>query len=111
MRGNSRSGAARRPRKQDLFLVALTDTVNVTLACRRAGIPRRTVYDWRDADEAFARQWDEALDEGIDLLEAELHRRAFEGVERPVYYKGEQVGTWRFYSDALAMFLLQGAPA
>ena len=107
MRGNSRSGAARRPRKQDLFLVALTDTVNVTLACRRAGIPRRTVYDWRDADEAFARQWDEALDEGIDLLEAELHRRAFEGVERPVYYKGEQVGTWRFYSDALAMFLLK----
>ena len=107
MRGNSRSGAARRPRKQDLFLVALTDTVNVTLACRRARIPRRTAYDWRDADEAFARQWDEALDEGIDLLEAELHRRAFEGVERPVYYKGEQVGTWRFYSDALAMFLLR----
>lgn len=50
MRRNSRSGAAWRPRKQDLFLVALTDTVNVTLACRR------TVYDWRDADEAFARQ-------------------------------------------------------
>ena len=107
MRGTSRSGAARRPRKQALFLAALTDTVNVTLACRRAGIPRRTAYDWRDADEAFARQWDEALDEGIDLLEAELHRRAFEGVERPVYYKGEQVGTWRFYSDALAMFLLR----
>ena len=107
MRGNSRSGAARRPRKRALFLAALTDTVNVTLACRRAGIPRRTAYDWRDADEAFARQWDEALDEGIDLLEAELHRRAFEGVERPVYYKGEQVGTWRFYSDALAMFLMR----
>ena len=24
-----------------------------------------------------------------------------------MYYKGEQVGTWRFYSDALAMFLLK----
>lgn len=86
---------------------ALVDTVNVTLACRRAGIPRRTAYDWREADEGFARKWDEAVDEGIDLLEVELRKRAFEGVERPVYYKGEQVGTWRFYSDALAMFLLK----
>ena len=71
------------------------DTVNVTLACRRAGIARRMAYDWQQADA------------GVDLLEAELHKRAFEGVERPVYYKGEQVGTWRFYSDALAMFLLK----
>ena len=90
-----------------MFLEALVDTVNVTLACRRAGIARRTAYDWREADAGFARKWDDAIDEGVDLLEAELHKRAFEGVERPVYYKGEQVGTWRFYSDALAMFLLK----
>ena len=107
MRGNSRAAAVRRPRRKTVFLAALTETVNVTLACRRAGIPRRTVYDWREQDEAFARKWDAALDEGIDLLEAELQRRAFEGVERPVYYKGEQCGTWRHYSDALAMFLLK----
>ena len=50
----------------------LTETVNVALACRRAGIPRRTVYDWRAYDADFAQRWDEALDEGIDLLEAEL---------------------------------------
>ena len=67
MRGNSHRAAERRPRRKTVFLEALVDTVNVTLACRRA----------------------------------------FEGVERPVYYKGEQVGTWRFYSDALAMFLLK----
>lgn len=107
MRGNSHRAAERRPRRKTVFLAALVDTVNVTLACRRAGIPRRTAYDWREADEGFARKWDEAVDEGVDLLEAELHKRAFEGVERPVYYKGEQVGTWRFYSDALAMFLLK----
>ncbi len=107
MRGNSKAAAARKPRKQDLFLKALTETVNVTLSCRKAGVPRRTVYDWREADAAFARRWDEALEEGIDLLEAEAHRRAFEGVERPVYYKGERVGEWRHYSDALATFLLR----
>jgi hypothetical protein len=107
MRRNSRQAAERPPRRKTVFLAALVDTVNVTLTYRRADIPRRTAYDWREADEGFARKWDDAVDEGIDLLEAELHKRAFEGVERPVYYKGEQVGTWRFYSDALAMFLLK----
>ena len=81
--------------------------MNVTLACRSAGIPRRSAYDWRENDADFARRWEEALDEGIDLLEAELQRRAFEGTERPVFYKGQQCGTWRTYSDALAMFLLK----
>ena len=50
------------------------------------------------------------MDEGVDLLEAELHKRAFEGVERPVLQRGA-VGTWRFYSDALASVPVEGAPA
>ena len=108
---NSKAAAARKPRKQALFLKALTETVNVTLSCRKAGVPRRTVYDWREADAAFADRWDEALEEGIDLLEAEVHRRAFEGVERPVYYKGERVGEWRHYSDGPGDVPAEGAPA
>ena len=107
IKGNSRAAAARRPGKKNAFLTALADTVNVALACRHAGIPRRTAHDWREKDKDFAKSWDEALDEGIDLLEAELHRRAFEGVERPIFHKGQQVGTWRYYSDGLAMFLLK----
>ena len=105
MRGNSHAAAVRRPRRKTVFLEALVDTVNVSLSCRWAGIARRTAYDWREADAGFARKWDDAIDEGVDLLEAELHKRAFEGVERLAYYKGVQVGTWRFYSDALAKAL------
>ena len=107
MHGNTAAAADIRPGRKTAFLHALVDTVNVARACRDAGIPRRTAYDWRDADPDFAREWDDALDDGIDLLEAELHRRAFEGVEKPIYYKGERVGTTRHYSDALAMFLLK----
>ena len=107
MHGNTAAAAHKRPGRKTAFLHALADTVNVARACRDAGIPRRTAYDWRDANPGFAREWDDALDDGIDLLEAELHRRAFEGVEKPVYYKGERVGTTRHYSDALAMFLLK----
>ena len=107
MHANTDRDGARRPRRQRAFLKSLAHSVNVARACRTAGIPRRTAYHWRDADPRFARQWDDALDDGIDLLEAELHRRAFEGVEKPVWHKGERVGTVRHYSDALAMFLLK----
>ena len=55
----------------------------------------------------FAAQWDEALGEGIDILEAEARRRAFTGVEKPVYYKGKVVGSTTKYSDRLLMFLLK----
>ena len=107
MHANTDRDGARRPRRQRAFLKSLAQSVNVARACRTAGIPRRTAYHWRDADPRFAREWDDALDDGIDLLEAELHRRAFEGVEKPVWHKGERVGTVRHYSDALAMFLLK----
>ncbi len=107
MHANTDRDGARRPRRQRAFLKSLAHSVNVARACRTAGIPRRTAYHWRSADPRFARRWDDALDDGIDLLEAELHRRAFEGVEKPVWHKGEQVGTVRHYSDALAMFLLK----
>ena len=50
--------------------------------------------------------WDEALDRSADALEEEARRRAFEGVDEPMYYKGEQIGTTKKYSDVLIMFLL-----
>ena len=61
----------------------------------------------RRRSEDFAAQWDEALEEGSDLLEAEARRRAVTGVDKPVYYKGEVVGSITQYSDRLLMFLLR----
>ncbi len=107
MHGNTAAAVDKRPGRKTAFLHALADTVNVARACHDAGIPRRTAYHWRDTDPDFAREWDDILDDGIDLLEAGFHRRAFEGVGRLVYYKGERVGATRHYSDALAMFLLK----
>ncbi len=34
--------------------------------------------------------------------------RALHGIEEPVFWKGEQVGTRRRYNDKLLMFLLRG---
>ena len=61
----------------------------------------------RRHSEDFAAQWDDALGEGVDLLEAEARRRAVTGVEKPVYYKGKVVGSTTKYSGKLLMFLLK----
>lgn len=35
-----------------------------------------------------------------------LFSRALNGVERPVFFQGQQVGSWRHYDERLALFLL-----
>jgi hypothetical protein len=69
---------------RESFLVELAVRGNISDACREAGVNRRVVYEWRDADPEFAAQWNEALDTAIDAMEREAHRRAFEGVDEPV---------------------------
>lgn len=81
---------------------------NVSKACEAAGISRRTVYNWREEDLVFAAAWDEAVEFGTDELEEEARRRAFAGVDEPVFYQGEECGAVRKYSDTLLIFLLKG---
>ena len=33
--------------------------------------------------------------------------RSRNGVARPIFYRGEQVGEWRYYDERLTMFLLR----
>ena len=61
----------------------------------------------RRQSEDFAAQWDEALEEGTDLLDAEARRRAVTGIDKPVFFKGEVVASIKKYSDPLLMFLLE----
>jgi hypothetical protein len=90
------------------FITSLMETGgNVSRSCNLAGLGRRSAYDWRRDDPEFAAEWDEAVNIGLDALEAEARRRAFEGIEEPVFYKGEICGHIRKYSDALIMFMLK----
>ena len=96
----------RRSWKQ-LFLDTLRGTGNVRLSARNANVTRQVVYRARDRSAKFRADWDEALEEARELLEAEARRRAAIGVDEPVFYKGEVVGHIRKYSDTLLMFLLK----
>ena len=97
--------AARRRRK---FLDELAETGNVTHSCRVAAIPYNTAYKWRREIQEFAEAWDDALEMAADKLEKEAMRRAYEGVDKPVFQNGRQVGVIRQYSDTLLIFLLKG---
>jgi len=92
MTNNSRTNRTLASNRERMarFLDKLRNSGNVRLSCRAAGIPRRTVYDWRDRWVTFRQEWDEALEDACDILEAEAWRRAVE----------EQ-------SDRLLMFLLK----
>ena len=89
------------------FLSWLAETGSVLRACERAGVGRSSVYRWRAADPDFAADWAAAEAEAADRLEDEAMRRAMEGVAVPVFYKGEQVGERRQYSDRLLILLLK----
>ncbi len=74
--------AANRP-AMERFLSKLRDSGNVRLSCQAAGVPRRTVYNWRKQWKSFAEEWDEALEEACDILEATAWQRAVkEGSDR-----------------------------
>lgn len=64
----------------------------------------QTFYDERARNAEFASAWDEAVAQAKGAIEHEIHRRAVEGYEEPIYggrYKEKIVGTVRKYSDRL----------
>lgn len=94
-------------KRQDDFLAAFVEFVSVTRACKKAKIPRQTVYDWKKNSPEFKKRYDEATNLALQALEDEAVRRAYEGVNKPVFQGGAKVGTIKEYSDTLMIVLLK----
>ncbi len=103
-------------KRKAIFLEELSAHGIVSRAARRAS-PHATlgaVQTFRDArasDPAFATAWDAAIEEARAAVEYELHRRAVEGWEEPIYggrYRERVVGTARRYSDRLLELRVKG---
>jgi hypothetical protein len=98
----------RTAKKRAALLSAISECGgNITRACKRAGIGRNAIYEWRGDAPQFKVEYDSAVDRCIDTLEDEARRRAFEGVKKPVYYSGKKIGVISEYSDTLLIFLLK----
>jgi hypothetical protein len=59
----------------------------------------------RESDEAFAAAELQANEDHKDLIEAEIKRRAMDGIVKPFFYQGERVddGKIREFSDVLLL--------
>jgi hypothetical protein len=112
---NQKSRAVTRTQKwKRTFIKVLGETGNVSVAIEAARVARPTAYEHKQNDQVFAAEWADALERAADVLEGEARRRAFEGVEEPVFGSlgqgrgGGEIGRVRKYSDVLLMFLLKG---
>lgn len=69
----------RTDRAREAFLVALSETCNVTYSAAAAGMGRSAAYAWRNEVPAFAAAWDEAIESAADKLEQVAYERATKG--------------------------------
>lgn len=105
--------ASRTPRKswtkqrRERFLVELAASCNVSAAARAAEMHTTSAYNLRSRDPEFRAAWSEALAQGYERLELAMLERAIHGVEKDVWYRGEQVGKVNAHSDALGLGLLR----
>jgi hypothetical protein len=95
--------------RQEAFLKALASCGCIREACATVGMSHVSAYRLRARPSAiaFRKAWDAALDCAMHRLEEAAVSRALNGVPRPVFYKGEQVGEWRHHDERLTMFLLR----
>ena len=75
--------------RREQVLAALREGAECSEAAKAAGTTRQTVYRWRQADEAFAVAYADAVEQGTEVLESVARKRAVGG------------------SDTLLIFLLK----
>lgn len=92
--------------KFEEFLFHLRRMPDKTTAASKAGIDIEELVHKIQVDAKFEKAVEDATETGIDAMEDEVVRRAFLGVEEPIFQGGFQVGTKVKYSDDLLKFYL-----
>lgn len=66
--------------KKESILKALEQSLGiVTVACKKADVPRSTFYKWLNEDENFAQQVKDIENIALDFAESQLHKQIQEG--------------------------------
>jgi len=102
-RASARFALAWRPK----FLAALSLTMSPLLASRASRIHADTAYTHRKSDPDFARHWQEAHDDAVELLHARAFQRSVEGDTEAIYYMGVPVGYVRKFDSRLQIEMLR----
>jgi len=103
----TRNGTEQTALKKGRYLEAMALAGTLTAGCQAAQVSHNTVFKWRELDDQFVLAEQQARNRFADNLEQEAVRRAWRGVDKPVYQGGELVGTVTEYSDTLLIFMLK----
>jgi hypothetical protein len=68
-----------RQRQKAVFIRVLREKGVIRFAAKAAGINRATAYRWHDQDEQFREDWNSAVEDCIDRMEASVYERALKG--------------------------------
>ncbi len=98
------------PERQRRFIATLAECACIVSAARAVGKSVKSAYALRNRKDAasFRAAWDEALGEGVALVESLLFQRAVKGSPHPVVNRsGEVVYVRDRMENGLLMFLLR----
>lgn len=106
--GMAKYNGVEQPSWVPTFLSRLEATGIISRACKESGVSSTLAYKHRSSNPEFSREWDAALEVAYDAMEGEMQRRAYTGFEEVTSVDGVETKRVRKYSDALAMYLMNG---
>ncbi len=95
--------------KQAAFLRQLSATHSVTEAAKSVSMSRQSAYRLRSKlkGQAFDLAWEVAFHHSYDVLAHAALDRALNGTEIPVFFQGEQIGSYRKFDERLTVAMMR----
>ena len=98
--------------KKESLLKALEQSLGVvTVACKKADIPRSTYYKWLKEDEAFAMEVEDIDNVALDFAESQLHKQISENSTAATIFYLKTKGKKRGYVERQEITGADGMPS
>ena len=94
--------------RQQKFLDAIAQGHTILEAASSVGVSRSTIYNWREADPAFAKAWEFAYENGTDVYEKVAQDRAINGGVKTITDSDGKISTIVQTSDRMLELILRG---
>jgi predicted transcriptional regulator len=97
--------------KKESMIKALEQSLGiVTVACKKAEIPRSTFYKWLNEDEDFAREVKDIENIALDFAESQLHKQISENSTSATIFYLKTKGKKRGYIERQEITGADGVP-
>ncbi len=93
--------------KMRKFLQYYANSGSIVLSSQAADISYELHFYWMKNREGYNLLYEQAQAMHVDRLEREATRRAVDGVEKGIWYRGNRVGSEKQYSDLLLLAQLK----